>query len=40
MNEVSSGLIIKDVLAGVPVQVNAELIMETLFGFNPTAYYR
>lgn len=40
VNEVSSGLPIKDTLAGVPVDVSASLIMETLFGFNPNNYYR
>lgn len=40
VNEVNSGLLITDVLAGVPVTVSAELIMETLFGFDPTNYYR
>lgn len=40
VNEVSSGLPIKDTLAGVPVDVSASLIMETLFGFNPGNYYR
>lgn len=40
VNEVSGGLQIKDVLAGVPVEVNAELIMNLLFGFDSSAYYR
>ena len=40
VNEVSSGLLIEDVLGGIPVSVNAELIMKTLFGFDPTGYYR
>lgn len=40
VNEVNSGLLINDTLAGVPVQISASLIMETLFGFNPSHYYR
>ena len=40
VNEVSSGLMITDVLAGVPISVSAELILNTLFGFDPTAFYR
>lgn len=40
VNEVSGGLLIDDVLSGVRVQVNAQLIMELLFGFRPSAYYR
>ncbi|GAA5976278.1 hypothetical protein JCM5350_001403 [Sporobolomyces pararoseus] len=40
VNEVSSGLMIVDVLAGAKVQVSAVVIMETLFGFKFSAYYR
>jgi len=40
VNEVSSGLMIDDTLQGVKVDVSASLIMEVLFGFRPTAYYR
>ncbi|KAJ9120705.1 hypothetical protein QFC22_002636 [Naganishia vaughanmartiniae] len=40
VNEVNSGLLIDDVLAGVNVQVSASLIMETLFGFDSSHYYR
>lgn len=40
VNEVSGGLLIKDTLQGVPVQINAVLIMELLFGFKLDAYYR
>jgi len=40
VNEVQSGLQIKDVLQGVPVSVSASLIMNLLFGFSPNNYYR
>jgi len=40
VNEVSSGLMIDDILQGVKVDVSASLIMQVLFGFQPTAYYR
>lgn len=40
VNEVSSGLMIVDELAGAKVQVSATVIMETLFGFQFSAYYR
>ncbi|PCH38575.1 ABC transporter [Wolfiporia cocos MD-104 SS10] len=40
VNEVGSGLMIEDTLDGVPVDVSASLIMETLFGFKENAYYR
>jgi len=40
VNEVSSGLMIVDELAGAKVQVSAVVIMETLFGFKFSAYYR
>lgn len=40
VNEVSGGLLITDTLSGVKVQVNAQLIMQLLFGFKPDAYYR
>ena len=40
VNEVSGGLLIDDTLSGVKVQINAQLIMELLFGFQPNAYYR
>ncbi|KAI0927964.1 hypothetical protein AcW2_004129 [Taiwanofungus camphoratus] len=40
VNEVGSGLMIQDSLAGVPVNISASLIMETLFGFEKNDYYR
>ncbi|KAF8894767.1 ABC transporter [Infundibulicybe gibba] len=40
VNEVSSGLMIVDTLQGVPVNVSASLIMNTLFGFGANNYYR
>ncbi|KZS98849.1 ABC transporter [Sistotremastrum niveocremeum HHB9708] len=40
VNEVGSGLQIKDVLQGVPVDVSAALIMQLLFGFGVNNYYR
>jgi hypothetical protein len=40
VNEVDSGLQIKDVLQGVPVDVSASLIMHLLFGFDANNYYR
>lgn len=40
VNEVASGLLIQDTLAGVKVEISAAIIMQTLFGFTPTAYYR
>ncbi|GAA6023398.1 hypothetical protein JCM11491_006458 [Sporobolomyces phaffii] len=40
VNEVSSGLMIVDELAGAKVQVSAVVIMETLFGFKFSSYYR
>ncbi|KAK4058044.1 hypothetical protein OIO90_000783 [Microbotryomycetes sp. JL221] len=40
VNEVASGLMIQDVLQGVKVEVSAALIMDVLFGFEPSAYYR
>ncbi|OSD02070.1 hypothetical protein PYCCODRAFT_1368085 [Trametes coccinea BRFM310] len=40
VNEVGSGLMIQDSLAGVPVDVSASLIMQTLFGFGQNNYYR
>ncbi|KAH9978479.1 hypothetical protein BJV74DRAFT_138444 [Russula compacta] len=40
VNEVNSGLQIKDVLQGVPVDVSATLIMHLLFGFDAKNYYR
>jgi hypothetical protein len=40
VNEVNSGLLIDDTLAGVNVQISAALIMETLFGFDASHYYR
>ncbi|CCM05760.1 uncharacterized protein FIBRA_07993 [Fibroporia radiculosa] len=40
VNEVGSGLMIEDSLDGVPVDVSASLIMETLFGFGVDNYYR
>jgi hypothetical protein len=40
VNEVNSGLEIRDVLQGVPVNVSASLIMNVLFGFDEKNYYR
>lgn len=40
VNEVNSGLLIEDNLGGVEVTISAALIMETLFGFNASHYYR
>ncbi|GAA5874149.1 hypothetical protein JCM1840_000367 [Sporobolomyces johnsonii] len=40
VNEVGSGLMIVDELAGARIEVSAELIMTTLFGFKEDAYYR
>ncbi|KAL0947638.1 hypothetical protein HGRIS_013726 [Hohenbuehelia grisea] len=40
VNEVGSGLMIQDTLEGVPVNVSASLIMNTLFGFGANNYYR
>ncbi|GAA5984754.1 hypothetical protein JCM10908_003487 [Rhodotorula pacifica] len=40
VNEVGAGLMINDELAGAKVQISAEIIMQTLFGFRQTAYYR
>ncbi|KAG2132862.1 uncharacterized protein EDB93DRAFT_894772 [Suillus bovinus] len=40
VNEVGSGLMIKDTLQGVPVNVSATLIMKLLFGFGLNNYYR
>ncbi|KAF9036796.1 hypothetical protein BJ165DRAFT_1506079 [Panaeolus papilionaceus] len=40
VNEVASGLMIKDTLQGVPVDISAALIMELLFGFGLDNYYR
>jgi len=40
VNEVGSGLMIKDTLEGVPVDVSASLIMQLLFGFGVDNYYR
>ncbi|KAI0781450.1 ABC transporter [Trametes elegans] len=40
VNEVGSGLMIEDSLEGVPVNVSAALIMQTLFGFGQNNYYR
>ncbi|KAM0755765.1 hypothetical protein T439DRAFT_320473 [Meredithblackwellia eburnea MCA 4105] len=40
VNEVSSGLMIVDTLQGVKISISAQVIMETLFGFKQTAYYR
>lgn len=31
---------INDVLSGVPVSINAQIIMELLFGFKMDSYYR
>ena len=39
VNEVSAGLQIVDTLSGIPVNVNATLIMNLLFGFGNN-YYR
>ena len=40
VNEVGAGLMIVDTLAGVKVQINAVVIMESLFAFTFNAYYR
>ncbi|BGO95151.1 RHTO0S01e00936g1_1 [Rhodotorula toruloides] len=40
INEVGAGLMIVDELAGAKVQISAEIIMQTLFGFKQNAYYR
>ncbi|ORX40047.1 hypothetical protein BD324DRAFT_616077 [Kockovaella imperatae] len=40
VNEVGSGLMIIDVLEGVPIEINAVVIMQTLFGFDLSHYYR
>lgn len=40
VNEVTSGLMIQDVLQGVPVDVSALLILNLLFGFGANDYYR
>ena len=40
VNEVGAGLMINDVLSGVPVSINAQIIMELLFGFKMDAYFR
>ncbi|GAA5899496.1 hypothetical protein JCM8208_000574 [Rhodotorula glutinis] len=40
VNEVNAGLMIEDSLAGAKVSISATIIMDTLFGFTPNAYYR
>ncbi|KAL7423124.1 hypothetical protein Q5752_002424 [Cryptotrichosporon argae] len=40
INEVGSGLQIIDTLDGVPVEIGAVVIMQTLFGFGVENYYR
>lgn len=40
VNDVGSGLMIVDTLNGVPINISAEVIQATLFGFKMTAYYR
>ncbi|GAA5895416.1 hypothetical protein JCM6882_006244 [Rhodosporidiobolus microsporus] len=40
VNEVGAGLMIDDQLEGARVRISAEVIMETLFGFEADAYYR
>ncbi|KAF8437588.1 ABC transporter [Boletus edulis BED1] len=40
VNEVGSGLMIVDQLQGVPINISASLILSTLFGFDPSGYYR
>jgi len=40
VNEVGSGLEIVDKLDGVPIEISATLIMQTLFGFALGNYYR
>lgn len=40
VNEVGGGLQISDTLAGVPVNISAQFIMNLLFGFVDSAYYR
>ncbi|KLT42041.1 hypothetical protein CC85DRAFT_261114 [Cutaneotrichosporon oleaginosum] len=40
VNEVGSGLMIVDVLQGVPIEISAVPIMHSLFGFGEGNYYR
>lgn len=40
VNEVGSGLMIVDVLQGVPIEISAVPIMSSLFGFGEGNYYR
>lgn len=40
VNEVGSGLMIVDVLQGVPIEISAVPIMQSLFGFGESNYYR
>lgn len=40
VNEVGAGLMIVDTLNGVPINISAEIIQETLFGFKMNSYYR
>jgi len=40
VNEVGAGLMIVDSLGGVPVDISATIIMQTLFGFDLGNYYR
>ncbi|GMK53955.1 hypothetical protein CspeluHIS016_0105410 [Cutaneotrichosporon spelunceum] len=40
VNEVGSGLMIVDVLQGVPIEISAVPIMHSLFGFSEGNYYR
>ncbi|EGG11574.1 uncharacterized protein MELLADRAFT_74086 [Melampsora larici-populina 98AG31] len=40
VNEVGTGLMIKDTISGVNIQTSASMIMNLLFGFKPDAYYR
>ncbi|KAG0148836.1 hypothetical protein CROQUDRAFT_379944 [Cronartium quercuum f. sp. fusiforme G11] len=40
VNEVGAGLMIKDSIQGVNIQISASMIMEMLFGFEPNAFWR
>lgn len=40
VNEVGSGLTIQDTLQGVPISISAAVMMQLLFGFDLSSYYR
>ncbi|KAG0138877.1 hypothetical protein CROQUDRAFT_102717 [Cronartium quercuum f. sp. fusiforme G11] len=40
VNEVGSGLMIKDNFQGINIQTSASLIMDLIFGFKADAYWR